>query len=73
MGPLKALNDTKKLVLNEHAVMPLVGGQGGSQPTWYMGANQIRGTDYANDYILEVGNLGDTEAVDNADFNALEA
>ena len=53
--------------------MPLVGGQGGSQPTWYLGANQIRGTDYANDYILEVGNLGDTEAVDNADFNALEA
>ena len=28
MGPLKALNDTK-LVLNEHAVMPLVGGKGG--------------------------------------------
>ena len=25
-----------------------------------------------NDYILEVGNLGDTEAADNADFNALE-
>jgi len=38
-----------------------------------MGANQIRGSDYANDYILEVGNLGDTEAVDNAYFNALEA
>jgi hypothetical protein len=38
-----------------------------------MGANQIRGTDYANDYMLEVGNLGGTEAVDNADFNALEA
>ena len=28
MGPLKALNDTK-LVLDEHAVMLLVGGQGG--------------------------------------------
>ena len=26
----------------------------------------------SNDYILEVGNLGDTEAADNADFNALE-
>ena len=26
----------------------------------------------ANDYVLEVGNLGDTEAADNADFNALE-
>ena len=25
----------------------------------------------ANDYVLEVGNLGDTEAADNADFNAL--
>ena len=25
-----------------------------------------------NDYILEVGNLADTEAADNADFNVLE-
>ena len=27
---------------------------------------------FFNVYILEVGNLGDTEAADNADFNALE-
>ena len=30
------------------------------------------GLSFTNDYILEVGNLGDTEAADNADFNALE-
>ena len=29
-------------------------------------------TNLINDYILEVSNLGDTEAADNADFNALE-
>ena len=29
--------------------------------------------DFTNDYILEVGNLGDTEAAEIEDFNVLEA
>ena len=28
---------------------------------------------FSNDYILEVGNLGDTEAAEIEDFNVLEA
>ena len=33
---------------------------------------KFRHSEKINDYILEVGNLDDTETVDYADFNALE-
>ena len=69
MGPLKALNDTK-LVLDEHAVMLLVGGQGGlkgfSPPgIWGLQLTLIKsdgGSDYTHRITASSPGIGNLSA-----------